>query len=120
MNRLIKLANLSYLVLLRQSILMGTSIALALTTTIFSPSKGYALPTSDKGWYMYGAGSFAGGTLCLLITRNEISLKQANIIIRELLSDPDFDSEMRREFNAGLDEIRNSSMSICSGLVNPD
>ena len=99
---------------------MGTSIALALTTTIFSPSKGYALPTSDKGWYMYGAGSFAGGTLCLLITRNEISLKQANIIIRELLSDPDFDSEMRREFNAGLDEIRNSNMSICSGLVNPD
>ena len=119
MNRLINLANFSYLVLIRQSILIGTSITLAITT-IFFPSKGYAIPTSDKGWYMYGAGSFAGGTLCLLITRNEISLKQANIIIRELLSDPDFDSEMRRQFNAGLDEIRNSNMSICSGLVNPD
>ena len=120
MNILNNLANFSYLVLQRQSILMGTSIALAITATIFSPSKGYALPTSDKGWYMYGAGTFSGVTLCSLISRNQISLKQANILIRDLLSDPDFDSEMRRQFNAGLDEIRNGNTGICSELVYPD
>ena len=116
MNRLINLANFSDFVLLRQNILMGTSIALAITTTIFSPSKGFALPTSDIGWFMYGGGSFVGGTLCLLLSSDEISLEQANMALRAFSSDPDIDSEMRKEFNAGLNQARNSDMSICSGL----